>query len=229
MGESLISVIIPVKNDFEVLQRLLAQLGTHDGLEVIVVDGGSAQSEIDQLQSRPEIQLLRTNSPRSNQLIQGAEAAKGEILFFLHADSLLGEGWDAEIRRVLALPKVVAGAFSFAVDQPGLRFKLLELGVKLRCFVKSLPYGDQGLFITQKAYSASGGFKPMALMEDYEFVERLKTEGKIAVSPLGLVTSARRFVRLGMMKSIWVNFQVVKRYNKGAALEELRQYYQKMK
>ncbi len=228
MSEVFISVVIPNLNEGEALIGLVEQLLAGDGadkVEVIVVDGGSDLNNLQPLLDLGTIKLIQTTPPRSNQLNAGAAEAKGEVLFFLHGDSLVSRPWKEEIEGVLALPEVVAGAFRFKLDTAGFAFRFLEFGVSLRCKFKKMPYGDQGLFLRRNDFEKLGGFKAISLMEDFEIIESLKKLGQIAISPLPLVTSARRFKKLGVLKSVWVNAQVVKRYKSGESSESLRNYY----
>ena len=190
----MISVVIPTLNETARLPGLLARLaGEAVPHEVIVVDGGSRDATV--LAARiGGARVLESAPGRGQQLAAGAEAAKGEILLFLHADSRFPTGGLAEIERALARdPDCPGGNFRlvFDGDTP---FSRWLTGFYARIRARGLYYGDSGVFVRRRVYEAMGGLRPIAVMEDYDFTRRLERRGRtccIAEPPL--VTSARRF------------------------------------
>ena len=110
----------------------------------------------------------------ATQMNAGAAAATGDILLFLHGDTLLPRGYDDSARRALANPSAVAGAFELKIDARRLTLRLVETAVNWRSNFLQLPYGDQAIFLKAVTFDKIGGFADLPLMEDFEFVRRLK-------------------------------------------------------
>ncbi|MFN5515923.1 MAG: TIGR04283 family arsenosugar biosynthesis glycosyltransferase [Cyanobacteriota bacterium] len=227
----MISVIIPIYNeapqaDFY-LKRLANQVASipAGALEILLVDGGSADQTWEICQAYP-FALLRSPRPgRACQMNFGAQRAQGNIFLFLHLDSQLPPDFIGAIRGVLAQPEVSAGAFRFRVDLAGRRYRLLERLVNLRSQICRLPYGDQGLFMTRETFAELGGFADLPIMEDYHLVRRLQQRGRVAPVPLSLVTSGRRWRKLGFWKTAVINQLIVLGYHSGIAPARLARWY----
>jgi len=135
----------------------------------------------------------------------GAAVAEGEILLFLHADTLLPDNYDQHVRSVLAGPGVIAGAFEFGVDLEGKRFRRIERMVNWRSRVLSMPYGDQALFVKARDFRRLGGFRDMPILEDVDLVKRLHHWGRIAIAPAKVMTSGCRWRELGPWRATILN------------------------
>lgn len=179
----MLSVIIPTLNAGKTLPATLSALvpAAVKGVvrEVIVVDGGSSD-ETAEIAEAAGAKLLRAPRGRGNQLAAGAKAARGAWLLFLHADTVLQEGWEREVEKLLEQiaddcfrERELAAAFRFALDDFSRAARLLERLVALRCLVFGLPYGDQGLIVNRRLYERIGGFRPLPLMEDVDLVRRI--------------------------------------------------------
>ncbi|HEY7548815.1 MAG TPA: TIGR04283 family arsenosugar biosynthesis glycosyltransferase [Hyphomicrobiaceae bacterium] len=202
----MISVIIPTLNAEAGLAPALAALvpAALDGLvkEAIVVDGGSSDATAG-IADAAGTEFLTRGGGRGCQLAAGAERARFPWLLFLHADTVLEPGWE---REAVAFMEAVdsgtrppaAAAFRFALDDTGLRPRLLERLVALRCALLRLPYGDQGLLVPKALYAEAGGYPSYALMEDVELVRRLGRR-RIALLRARAVTSAARYRRDGYL------------------------------
>lgn len=202
----MISVVIPALNAEQGLAACLSALvpATVQGLvrEVIVVDGGSTDRTAE-IVDQAGAGLVRSPVGRGCQLAAGAERARMPWLLFLHADTVLESGWEREaaafVERADRSGPPEAAAFRFALDDTGWKPRLVELGVSMRCAVLRLPYGDQGLLISSAHYRQLGGYKPMPLMEDVEFVRRLGRRGIVMLRGRA-VTSAARYKRDGYVR-----------------------------
>ena len=168
-----LSIIIPVLNEARVLEGTFHALaaGPH---EMIVVDGGSRDGSVE-IARRFTPHVLSAERNRGLQQHVGALRAQGEILLFLHADTLLPSNYYGEILRTLALRGVVFGAFRLRISET----TLAGLGsmANLRSRLLRLPYGDQALFMRRTAYFRVGGFRGLPLMEDVDLVRRLNRMG----------------------------------------------------
>ena len=146
---------------------------------------------------------------RGQQLREGARDTKGDWLLFIHADTILEDGWEREtfrhIRRIETGDQPDrAAAFRFALDDDSLFAAYLSGAVALRCWTLRLPYGDQGLLISRKLYDEIGGFKPIALMEDVDLVRRLGRK-RLKLLRAKTVTSAKRYRQEGYLKRMLRN------------------------
>jgi rSAM/selenodomain-associated transferase 2 len=213
-GNNVISVIIPTLNAETGLAAAMTALipAVVDGLvrDVIVVDGGSSDRTIN-IAEASGATLVRSAAGRGQQLIAGAQIARGPWLLFLHADTVLDVGWERDaavfIEQVEAGKRPpAAAAFRFAMDDLGFWPRLVEWGVALRCVIFHLPYGDQGLLISQRLYNSLDGFRPMPLLEDVDLVGRLG-RSRMVVLRSRAITSAVRYRRDGyplrICRNLW--------------------------
>lgn len=198
----MLSIVIPTLNAAGGLRRTLDTIAavTEDlPCEVIVADGGSVDDTHLIAEDCGAI-FLETRRGRGWQLGEGAKAAAGDWLLFLHADTVPREGWAPAVSAFMADPanRRRAGYFQFALDDdaPGARW--LEHMVAYRSGFMGLPYGDQGLLIGRGFYEDLGGFKPMPLMEDVDLVRRI-SRARLAVLDAVAVTSAERYRREGYL------------------------------
>jgi rSAM/selenodomain-associated transferase 2 len=190
----LISIIIPVLNEEAALPEILRQLNQEQAAhEVIVVDGGSTDLSAS-IAKRLGATVVSSGAGRGNQICRGAEQAQGDILFFLHADSGFPAGGLQRIVDTLsARPDAAGGNFRLVFDGDD-SFSTWLTSFYSRLRSSGRYYGDSGIFVRRRAYEAIGGMRPIALMEDLDFVRRLERYGKTCcIMDPPLVTSSRRF------------------------------------
>jgi rSAM/selenodomain-associated transferase 2 len=228
-----ISLIIPVFNEASIVEDYLLKIPIRPDLEVIIIDGQSDDETVIlcekiQLKFKPKI-VISPLKGRANQLNFGASLALGEILCFLHLDSQLPLDYFSQIEELLSRPRAIAGAFSLAIDAPQISFRWLEKLVDWRSRFFSLPYGDQGLFLKTSVFKTMGGFAPMPIMEDYEFVQRLKKRGTIHISQASVLTSSRRWQKLGILKTTLINQGMILGYYLKIDPENLASWYRNQK
>jgi len=207
----LISIIIPAVNEGALLGNTLAAVTGVAGVETIVIDGGS-RDNTREVAAAAGARVITTRPGRALQMNAGAAAARGDLLLFLHADTFLPAGFANRIRQTLAEPRVAAGAFRLTVNAPGLAMRILERIIYWRSISLQMVYGDQALFMTAEMFRAAGGFPEMPIMEDFEIIRRLRRRGRIAVLPEAVTTSARRWQRLGLVRTTVSNQLIVAAY-----------------
>jgi len=223
-----ISIIIPALNEAECIGQTVAGLIGHPGVEVIVADGGSEDRTVP-LATAAGATVILAPPGRGSQQNAGARAAQGRVLLFLHADTRLPDGFATQIREALGRPGIVAGAFRFAVDAAGWRFRLLEYCTNWRADRLGLPYGDQALFLPAARFQAMGGFREIALLEDIELVRRLRKMGRIALLATPALTSPRRWHRLGWVRTTIINQMILLGFFCGLDPDRLARWYGKIR
>lgn len=190
----MISVVIPTLNEADNLPPLLHRLQVEPTpAEIVVVDGGSSDATA-RIAMDHGVRLLSSPAGRGRQLAAGAAATKGEVLLFLHADSRFPKGGLGRIRAALdADPDVVGGNFRLLFDGNEPFSKWLN-GFYAWIRSHGVYYGDSGVFVRRSVYEAIGGIRPLALMEDFDFIRRLERSGRTCcIADPPLVTSSRRF------------------------------------
>ncbi len=219
------SVIIPALNEAGHLGAAIASARQSSRAEVIVVDGGSEDDTPAIARSRAD-QALQHAASRAAQMNAGAAAASGELLIFLHADTVLPFGYPGHVEAALARPGAVAGAFRFGFDQltgPGLR--LIEAAANLRSHLLGLPYGDQALFMPRNTFQHLGGFRALPVMEDYDLVQRLKRLGRIILARATALTSARRWQQRGVWRTTMHHQRMILGWHLGVPLEKIATWH----
>lgn len=220
-----ISVVVPTLNEEATIGATLAELVPAPGVvEVLVADGGSAD-RTRELAEAAGARVLSVAGGRAAQQNAAAAEAQGRALLFLHADTRPPADFADSIRAALDDPAAVAGAFRFRTDGPGWGMRVVEWGVNLRSRLLRMPYGDQGLFMETRVFEEVGGFPVQPIMEDYELVRRLRSRGRVVLLGSSVLTSARRWARLGVVRTTVVNWLMVLGYRVGMPVERLTRLY----
>ena len=221
-----ISIIIPTLNEAATIARTLRHLEGIDNLEVIVVDGGSKDETAALAESRGT-KVVQSKPGKAAQMNAGATAATGDILIFLHADTLLPEDFSRQIASALNQKGVVAGAFRLSIDSIHAGIRIIERMANWRSRLLRLPYGDQALFIKKPLFEKIGGFAEMPIMEDFILVRRLKRKGNIVILPTAVSTSPRRWLHFGIVKTWLINQAIIIAYYLGIPPERLTRWYRR--
>lgn len=132
----------------------------------------------------------------------GAAASKGEIVLFLHADTLLPPGARAAIERALEDPAYVGGRFDVRFERDSGLGRLIGRMMNLRSRWTGIATGDQAMFVRRSAFERLGGFSDIPIMEDVDLSRRLKRFGRVAALGAQVVTSFRRWDACGPMRTI---------------------------
>jgi rSAM/selenodomain-associated transferase 2 len=225
-----ISVVIPVLNEQAVINAAIGRMrliSAGEPTEVIVVDGDPGGSTI---RAVADPLVLRLTSPpgRAVQMNRGAREARGDILLFLHADTLLPEDAIGLIRDTLGTGRCQAGAFGLELDSGRMSLRIVAAAARFRIRLTGIPFGDQSLFILRDYFHQIGGYAEIPLMEDVEIALRIKKRGgRIAILEERAVTSSRKWEEEGVLYSIFRNWFLQLSYFMGVPPEKLLQYYYK--
>lgn len=196
----IVSVVIPTLDEAPRIGALVEGLA-RDGVEVIVVDGGSGDGT-PELARRAGARVLASPRGRARQLRLGAKCANGDWIVFLHADTSLPPGWTDALRAAAADPRCAGGAFGFRLAEPGALFRWIELGTRLRNRCLRLPYGDQAIFVRRSVLEAMGGVPEVALFEDLDLVRGIRRAGRLRLLAEPATTSGRRYRERGGLRTL---------------------------
>ena len=225
----LVSLVVPVLRDTTELGGLLDALpvaSLDPRVEVVVVNGDADDRSLDPLRRRvSSVRWIDSDPGRGRQMNAGARAASGRWLLFLHADARLGAGWLAMLDEAEKRPEVAGGAFRLVLASAHWAARVVELGVAVRTRCLGLPYGDQAIFVRREAFDALGGYRPFGLMEDVDFVRRLRGRGTLWFPPASVRVSARRWEHDGWLRRTVLNLALLALYAAGVAPDRLGRWY----
>jgi rSAM/selenodomain-associated transferase 2 len=223
-----LSIIIPTLDEAEFIAGTLASIPQGPGLEVIVVDGGSRDDTPAIAQSLGAL-VLCSSPGRARQMNLGADRSSGDILLFLHGDTRLPKGFAGPIQHCFRNPRVAAGAFRLGLAPPLRGSAFIEKMANLRAEKLHLPYGDQAIFVPAKLFKKLGGYREIPLLEDVDLVRRLRRFGRIAVIPIPVISSSRRWEKVGVWKTTWINQLILTGFLLGIPPRILARWYYRIR
>ncbi len=203
-----VSVIIPTLNEARSIGATLDSVWQLPGcFEIIVVDGGSTDSTRE-IASAGGVRVISSKRGRGLQMHEGAQIARGGVLWFVHADTIVPADSVEVIVRALRDQQVVAGNFDLIFDGRGWPARFMTwLYPQLRRL--GLCYGDSAIFVRRRAYEQAGGFKSFPVFEDLDLLRALRKLGNIVQAPATVITSSRRFEKRSFVLTFsrWVAMQ----------------------
>lgn len=222
------SVIIPVYDEAKIVNNAINHLiDISRGLkiEIIVVDGHPETTTLGVIGSGGIIKIKSARG-RSIQMNAGAISSTGEILVFLHCDTLLPPEAFIEIHKTVHEKKINAGAFDLGINSPKIIYRIIENLSSFRSRITRIPYGDQVFFTSRDYFFDLGGFKEIPLMEDVEFMEKIKKRhDEIRIIKRKVMTSSRRWENKGIFQTTVLNWRLICMYYLGVKPERLADHY----
>jgi rSAM/selenodomain-associated transferase 2 len=223
------SIIIPTYNEADQIATTLSKVyaGSEDHkIEIIVVDGGSSDETIKIAEQHGATIYTSEHKGRAAQMNKGASLAKGEILYFLHADSIPPQGYLTQIKNAYN-SGATSGCFRLAFDYD--HWFLKANSWFTRFDVNAVRFGDQSLFVTKEAFEKSGGFREdLLMMEDQEIIHRLKKHGRFKVLDDVVTTSARKYIDNGVYRMQWIFYRIWVLYYLGYSQERLLKLHRRL-
>ena len=194
--------------------------------EIIVVDGGSKAEECVDVEQWPSVVMVNSAPGRAIQMNEGARIARGDMLWFLHADTEFAMPCYQYLEAMLA-SKAEWGRFNIRLSGRPAVFRLISFFMNFRSGFTGIATGDQGIFIEKELFNQLNGFANIALMEDIEICKRLKRISKPALLKQKLITSSRRWQDNGILKTILLMWKIRWLYFFGTAPDKLNLLYNK--
>ncbi len=225
----MISIVIPTYNEQENIVRLIHYLKENSSesiKEIIVADGGSEDRTVELACQAGAIPVLFPDKCRAAQMNYGASLATGDILYFIHADTLPPSSFVKDIKKAVA-DGFGLGRYRTIFDS---KSWLLKLNAFFTRFDLFMCYGgDQTLFIKKHLFTSIGGFSgEMRIMEDYEIVERARKKAKYKIIQKGTLISARKYKTNSWLSVQKANYKIVKMYKRGTCQQEMVKKYKEL-
>lgn len=220
-----ITLIAPLLNESALLPAWLEHLRALPGhWEFVFVDGGSRDQTCALLAQSGLGRVIALDRPgRARQMNAGAAAAGSDILFFLHADTWLPTDAHARVLSALQRPGVSGVCFRLCFDQRHPVLNFIAFFTRINRAYAS--FGDQGLALRREVFEAIGGFPDIPLAEDIAIQRRLRRRGRVVKLPVCVTTSARRFLRRGILRQILLDFILLAGYYAGISPQWLKRWY----
>ena len=222
-----ITIIIPVYNEEKALPKLLNNIDKYkDKAEIIFVDGGSTDNTLDLIGDTYKV--VHSDRGRAVQMKRGAKESTGDILLFLHADSLLPDNALDELREVLKQYQV--GCFGIRFDDVNLWMMYCQIVSNRRARVHRIVFGDQGMFLRRELFMEMGMFKEIPLMEDYQFSLDMREKNiRIGMTKHRIITSRRRYKR-GKEQAVMNHMRYLRKlYREGEDINKIAAMYENIR
>jgi rSAM/selenodomain-associated transferase 2 len=220
-----LSAIVPMLNEAAAIANTLHAIrrGAPDA-EVIVVDGGSTDASV--AIARPLCdELIVAARGRARQMNAGARVSHGDALVFVHADTMVPSTFGADIASALSDSAVAGGRFDVELDASTLPYRIIGAMISLRSRISRTGTGDQAIFVRREVFDRLGGFPELELCEDLEFSRRLKRAGRVACLHARVTTSARRWSRDGVVRTVMRMWLIRAMYLMGVPPARLKRMY----
>jgi rSAM/selenodomain-associated transferase 2 len=222
-----ISAVVPVFNEAPLIESFLKHLRERArGVEIIVADGGSSD-ETAAIAAKWCDRVVITRRNRGAQMNAGARAARGAVLWFLHADAEVPANCVQQIERALKDKRVAGGYFRIRLPKRNVVYRLTDTFAHYAGLLLRMRCGDHGIFCRREIFDEISGFPEAPLMEDVSFFRALSRRGKISVVRDRLIASARRYEEVGPMRLTLAYGIIATLYAVGTPVSVLARVYRK--
>lgn len=218
-----ISVVIPTRDETDNIEATIRS-AIAPGVEIIVADGGSTDGTPERAAALGA-RVVQSPPGRARQQNAGATVARAGILLFLHADTILPDGWQNDVFESLLNPSAIGGGFLWNTDLSNPYMRLARFFVRLRTVYGQEPWGDQAIFVRRSDFEAIGGFPDVPIAEDWDLVRALRRRGQIVTIPKDVLTSGRRWQRIGVVRGFVTNRLIILGCQLGLPRSWLRRLY----
>jgi rSAM/selenodomain-associated transferase 2/rSAM/selenodomain-associated transferase 1 len=220
-----VSIVMPVFNEAGRIQSALRRLrDDFPDCELVVVDGGSNDRTAEL--AEPLARMIRTEAGRGRQMNEGAARSTGEVLWFVHADTVVAPAALVQLRAALADPAVVGGGLTLRFDRRSVGLDYLAWTSNQRARRLHWIFGDQAMFVRRTTFDALGGFPEIPIMEDLEMSRRLARRGRLVLLRATSTASARRFDAHGTWQMVAFMQYLKALYFAGVSPERIRRRYE---
>jgi rSAM/selenodomain-associated transferase 2 len=224
----MISIIIPTYNEADQIAQTISNVTATaiDEIELLVIDGGSSDETVAVAVANGAQAFISERKGRAAQMNKGAAVAKGEILYFLHADTIPPHDFTSYILDAYR-QGYTSGSFRLTFDH---RHWFLQANAWFTRFdVNGVRFGDQSLFVTKDVFENSGGFREdLLMMEDQEIIHRLKKHGRFTVMNASVITSARKYLDNGVYRMQGIFYRIWAMYYLGYSQAHLLQLHRRL-
>lgn len=218
----LISVVVPVLNEEKLIGKSLKVLAEWSDLELIVADGGSMDRTVE---LASEYATVVSSPPgRPQQMNRGAQQANGEILWFVHVDTILPSNAPEFVRNAIAAG-YIGGAFRTRFDETNWFWDLLTLIDNLRTRLFRIYFGSRAMFVLADTFKQLGGFPEVAILEDVAFSRLMRREGPTVMVDAVALESFRRFRKVGPLRQLLLDIVLIGAFNFGISPDLLAHFY----
>jgi rSAM/selenodomain-associated transferase 2 len=218
-----IGVVIPALDEAATITESVESAWRAGASEVVVSDGGSRDETVPLARAAGAL-VVESPQMRGRQLNVGASATGAEVLVFLHADTTLPPVAGREINDAID-SSAIFGGFRVQFREPHLRLRFAAILINVRCRLSRAPWGDQAQWVLREVFDKTGGFVEEPIMEDYEMALRMKRLGRTRILPSAVMTSGRRFLRKGLLKTALINWRIVLLWRLGVPAGKLAKIY----
>ncbi len=220
-----LSVIVPMLNEESVIAAALRAIraGAPDA-EIVVADGGSSDASVSEAAPFCD-HVIDAPRGRAKQMNAGAARAQGEVLVFVHADTIVPLTFQGDIERALSDPRILGGRFDVRLDDNRFSCRLIGRLINVRSRLSRTGTGDQAIFVRRSVFEALGGFPEIPICEDLDFARRLKRAGRVACLRSTVTTSARRWLNRGIARTVLTMWTIRALYLSGVSPHRLARLY----
>jgi rSAM/selenodomain-associated transferase 2 len=226
-----LSVVVPVWNEASTIDAFVRHVRSRLPMaEIVLVDGGSNDGtwqKLQRLADRHRLRLLRSPRGRTRQMNRGAEASRGEVILFLHADSRLPHSCAGAIARLLQEQEICGGCFRLRFPRQELIYRISDSLGNLAVDLFQIALGDHGIFCRRDTFFRIGGFPEVPLMEDADFYRALKRQGRVRQLRDEIETSPRRYEELGRHRTTFFYLLLLALYLLGVSHARLAEWHRR--